>query len=195
MLIIYYCQITILLKNTLIGIEKLNSRQLCCLLVYTRLFTSTSQKYLNDILKADSLDWKQIYLLPRLVTVDSYSPPFQDKTLENFVYLSKAVYFSKIDVTSFFFLQTFWWDSTRSILRMQYTSKSTEWTSFILRKQIHSFWSNTGSFLLDFLHVDSELLLIQNYLLLIFSIYVYNSRRSESLKIKSKTLKNIDEKV
>ena len=40
-----------------------------------------------------------------------------------------------------------------------------------------SFWG--------FLNVDLELLLIQNHLLLIFKIYIYNSRRSESLKIKS----------
>ena len=33
---------------------------------------------------------------------------------------------------------------------------------------------------LGFLNVDSELLLIQNHLLLIFKIYIYNSRRSES---------------
>ena len=38
---------------------------------------------------------------------------------------------------------------------------------------------------LGFINVNSELLLIQNHLLLIFKIYIYNSRRSESLKIKS----------
>ena len=53
---------------------------------------------------------------------------------------------------------------------------------------------------LGFLNVNSELLLIQNYLLLIFKIYIYNSRRSESLKIKSliweiTKVKNIEEKV
>ena len=53
---------------------------------------------------------------------------------------------------------------------------------------------------LGFLNVNSELLLIQNYLLLIFKIYIYNSRRSESLKIKSlireiTKVKNIEEKI
>ena len=38
---------------------------------------------------------------------------------------------------------------------------------------------------LGFLHVDSELLLIQNHLLLRFKKYIYTYRRSESLKIKS----------
>ena len=53
---------------------------------------------------------------------------------------------------------------------------------------------------LGFVNVDSKLLLIQNHLLLIFEIYIYNSRRSESLKIKSliqeiTKVKNIEEKI
>ena len=53
---------------------------------------------------------------------------------------------------------------------------------------------------LGFLNGDLELLLIQNHLLLIFKIYIYNSRRSESLKIKSlireiTKVKNIEEKI
>ena len=53
---------------------------------------------------------------------------------------------------------------------------------------------------LGFLNVDPELRLIQNHLLLIFKIYIYNSRKSESLKIKSllreiTKVKNIEEKI
>ena len=92
MLIIYYSQITILLKNTIIGIEKLNSRQLYSLLVYTHPFTPTSQKYLNELLKTDSLDWKQIYLLQRLVTLDNCSHFFQCTILKNVLYLNKKLF-------------------------------------------------------------------------------------------------------
>ena len=75
-----------------------------------------------------------------------------------------------------------------------------EWTRFVLRKRIHSVWSNTAGCLFRFSNVDSKLLLIQNHLLLIFKIYIYNSRRSESLKIKSliqeiTKVKNIEEKI
>ena len=68
LLAIYYSQITILLKNTLISIEKLNSRQLYSLLVYTHPFTPTSQKYFMQLFKTYSFDWKQICPLPRLET-------------------------------------------------------------------------------------------------------------------------------
>ena len=53
---------------------------------------------------------------------------------------------------------------------------------------------------LGLLNVDSKLILIQNHLLLIFKIYIYNSRRSELLKIKSlireiTKVKNLEEKI
>ena len=105
MLIIYYSQITILFKkNTLIGIEKLNSRQLYYLLVYTHPFPPTSQKYLNELLNTDSLDWKQIYLLPRLVTLEIYSRSFQYEILNNALYLNKKSFLRLENRRHFFVL-------------------------------------------------------------------------------------------
>ena len=82
----------LLKKKTLLGIEKLNPRQLYSLLVYTHPYTPTSQKYFNKLLKIDSLDWKQIYLLPHLVTLDSYSHSFQSKIRHNVLYLNKKLF-------------------------------------------------------------------------------------------------------
>ena len=53
---------------------------------------------------------------------------------------------------------------------------------------------------LDFLNVNSKLLWLQNHLLLIFKIYIYNSRRSELLILKSlireiTKVKYIEEKI
>ena len=88
-------------KNTLIGIGKLNLRQVYSLLVYNQPFRPTSQKYFLKLLKTDSFDWKQIYLLPRMVTLESYSCSFQYKILNNILYLNKkAFYVSKMDFTS-----------------------------------------------------------------------------------------------
>ena len=38
------------------------------------------------------MDWKQIYLLPRLVTLDNYSRSFQYKILNNVLYLNKKLF-------------------------------------------------------------------------------------------------------
>ena len=64
----------------------------------------------------------------------------------------------------------------------------------------HNLIENDFLGFLGFLNVDPELRLIQNHLLLIFKIYIYNSRKSESLKIKSllreiTKVKNIEEKT
>ena len=151
MRIIYYSQITILLKKNINWYWETNFKAVILSPWYTHPFTPTSQKYLNELLKTDSLDWKQIYLLPRLVTLDSYSRSFQYKILNNVLYLSKKLFmFGKSASLILAFLQTFWWDSTRSILQMQYNSKSMEWTRFNLRNRIHSVWSNTAGGLFRF---------------------------------------------
>ena len=64
----------------------------------------------------------------------------------------------------------------------------------------HNLIENGFLCFLGFLNVDPELLLKQNHLLLIFKIYIYNSRKSESLKIKFllreiTKVKNIEEKI
>ena len=44
--------------NTLLGIQKLNSRQLYSLFVYTYPFTPTTQKYFIKLFKTGRFDWK-----------------------------------------------------------------------------------------------------------------------------------------
>ena len=79
---------------------------------------------------------------------------------------------------------------------MRYSLKLMEWTSFIFWKQLYSIWPNTAGWLLGFFNVNSKLFLKQNHLLLIFKIYIYNSRRSESLiMILLTRVKNIEEKI
>ena len=191
-------------KNTLIGIEKLNSRQLYSLLVYTHPFTPTSQKYLNELLKTDSFDWKQIYLLPRLVTLDSYSCSFQYKILNNVLYLNKKLFtFRKSTSPLCFFCKL----SDETVLHLIYECNIilNLWNEVVLffeNKFTLFNQSPQATFLsfLGFLTVDSELRFIQNHLLLIFKICIFNSRESESLKIKSlireiTNVKNIEEKI
>ena len=64
----------ITIKST--GTEKLNSREIYSLLVYTHPFTSTCQKYFNKLFTTDNLDWKLIFLLVLLETFDSYYRSF-----------------------------------------------------------------------------------------------------------------------
>ena len=83
---------------------------------------------------------------------------------------------------------------------MRYSSKFMEWTRFIFGKRLTLFDLTPQGAFLGFLNVNSKPFLIQNHLLLIFKIYIYNSRRSQSLIIKYlireiMKVKNIEKKV
>ena len=103
----------------------------------------------------------------------------------------KAYCVSKVDFTFLSFLQTFWWDSTLSFLRKLYNSKFMESMDLFFENKLPLFGltQQVGSFVF-FLNVDSKLFLIQNHLLLVSTIYIYNSRWSEITKVKNKEKKN-----
>ena len=153
------------------------------LLVYTHPYTPTSKTYFNELLKTDSLDW--LCLLPCLVTLNSYSCSFQYEILNNVLYLNKKLFtfwksnsplcpFCKISDKTVLHL-LYECDIVQNLWNERYLFFKNDFTLFDLTLQ---------AAFLDFLNVDSKLLLIQNHLLLIFKIYIYNSKRYKSLIIK-----------
>ena len=147
------------------------------------------------------MDWKQIYLLQRLVTLDNCSHFFQCTILKNVLYLNKKLFvFRKLTSP----LCPFCKISDETVLHLFYECNITLnlWNELNLffKNEFILFDLTPQAAFLGFLNVDSKLLLIQNHLFLIFKIYIYNSRRSESLKIKSlireiTKVKNIEEKI
>ena len=105
--------------------------------------------------------------------------------MKNILYLNKNFYVSKIVFTFLSFLQTFWCSSAPSHLRMQIIQKL--WNDLVsfFKKDFTLFDLIPQVAFLDFLQVDSKVVFVQNYLLLIFEMYVFNSRRSESLILTS----------
>ena len=57
-------------KNNLISLDKLHSRELCNILVYTSPHKPTSQVYFENRFREQELHWKEIYILPRKVFLD-----------------------------------------------------------------------------------------------------------------------------
>ena len=139
-----------------------------------------------------------------MVTLDSYSRSFQYKILNNVLYLNKKLFKFQKSTSP---LCPFCKLSDETVLHLFYECNITLnlWNELVLFfKNEFTLFDLTpqAAFLgfLGFLNVDPELLLIQNHLLLIFKIYIYNSRKSESLKIKSlireiTKVKNIEEKI
>ena len=147
------------------------------------------------------MDWKQIYLLPRLVTLDSYSRSFQYKILNNVLYLNKKLFTFRKSTSP---LCPFCKLSDETVLHLFYECDIVQnlWNELDLffENDFTLFDLTPQAAFLGFLNVNSKLFLIQNHLLSIFKIYIYNSRRSESLIIKFlireiMKVKNTEEKI
>ena len=120
--------------NTLIGIEKLNSRQLYSLLVYRDAFTPTSQMYFNILFKTDSLNWTQI------LSSTMFGNPWQ---LLLFLSILKSEQCFKNQFHLFALSANFQMRQCSIYFINVIRFKIYGITGFILRKQLHSIWSNT----------------------------------------------------
>ena len=147
------------------------------------------------------MDWKQIYLLPRLVTLDSYSRSFQYKILNNVLYLNKKLFtFRKLTSSLCPFCKLS--DETVLHLFHEWNTVQNLWNELdlFLENNFTLFDLTLQAAFLGFFNVYSKLFLIQNHLLLIFKTYIYNYRRFKSSIIKFlireiMKVKNIGEKI
>ena len=59
----------------------------------------TSQLYFENVLGFGKVEWKKVYMLPRIVAMDSSLRSFQYKILNNILYLNERLYkFNIVDV-------------------------------------------------------------------------------------------------
>ena len=68
-------------KNNLISLNKLHCRELYDVLVYTSPDKPTSHVYFENLFREQELNWKEIYILPRKVSLDCNVRSFQYKVL------------------------------------------------------------------------------------------------------------------
>ena len=81
-----------LIKNYQIySIEKLKANELCSLSISFRNTVPTSQKHFENFFPSLSFTWKDVYLLPLIVTTNARLQVFQYKVLNNALYLNKRL--------------------------------------------------------------------------------------------------------
>ena len=82
-----------LIKNTkAIVLHKLTARELYSVLLLSSGNIPTSQKYYDKVFPNINFDGKKIYILPRLVTINSFQHNFQYIRLHNILYLNKILF-------------------------------------------------------------------------------------------------------
>ena len=67
-----------LIQNTrVIVLDKLTAREIYSVLLLSSGNTQTSQKYFGKVFPKKNFDWKKNYMLPRVVTINSFQRNFQ----------------------------------------------------------------------------------------------------------------------
>ena len=82
-------------------LQKLTTKELYQLYIDFNSRTPTAQYYFETYFQTTDFDWKNIYLMPRRSTIDSYLRIFQYKILNNILYLNKMLFkFGLIETSS-----------------------------------------------------------------------------------------------
>ena len=68
-------------NNRIVALEKLHSKKIYSLIISQNISTPISQQYLKTLFPHMNLDWKLIYLLPRILTMNTSLRAFQYKVL------------------------------------------------------------------------------------------------------------------
>ena len=78
--------------STILILEKLTSKELYKVLISSRSNKVTSVTYFATKFNANNLEWKKIFILPRLTTCNTYFRCFRYKILQNILFLNKNLH-------------------------------------------------------------------------------------------------------
>ena len=87
-------------NNRMVALEKLHSKEIYSLIISQDMSTPTSKQYFQTLFPHLNLDWKLIYLLPRILTKNTSLSAFQYKVLNNVLYLNLKLFQFKLSTTS-----------------------------------------------------------------------------------------------
>ena len=146
----------------------------------------SSRKYFENLFPGTSIVWKDVYLLPRLVTVNSTLRMFHFKILNNILYLNKKLFiFGKVSSKLCSFCNRE--DETVIHLFSECSIAKEIWKKLInyFRTGLQLPEITAQSAIFGFLLADRDTFLIKNLILLLFKIHIYESRSSKALFFES----------
>ena len=168
-----------LLKNNRTpGIEKKNSKEIYSIIISFKVNIPTSRIYFEKIFHFYDFQWKDIYTLPHKVSINAYFRSFQYKILNNILYLNKNPYtfaLSNTQLCSFCKME----EEIISHLFYYCTHVQDIWN------QVQIYFTDCFHFsqltpqtaIFGFHNIDNDTFLIQNHILLLFKLYIYNARK------------------
>ena len=168
-----------LIKNTrVIVLGKLTAGEIYSVLILSSGNTPTSQKYFGKVFPNENFDWKKIYILPRVVTINSFQRNFQYKILHNILYLNKIVFtFGKIKTPLCSFCHSY--DETIKHIFLECICVKQLWNHLrlFLMNDISLPILTPQTAIFGFINgIENSVYKITNDILLIFKLHVYKSR-------------------
>ena len=153
----------------------------------------TSQKYFENFFPSLSFTWKDVYILPRIVTINTRLRVFQYKVLNNALYLNKHLYIFKLSDTK---LCSFCNQEDETVIHL-----------FANRSKSKTLWNSLKEFFKDTINLtlltpqsvifgslDSRIISCSKLSSAILKYYLYVSRYSKSILLA--TLKtNIEKNI
>ena len=137
--------------------------------------TSTCQKYFGEVFPNKNFDWQKIYVLPRVVTKDSFQRNFQYKILHNILYLSKMLFtFGKIKTPLCSFCHSY--DETIKHIFLECICVKRLWNHLrlFLTNDISLLILTPQTVIFGFINgIENSDYKITNHILLIFKLHVY----------------------
>ena len=175
-----------IIKNTrVIVLDKLTAREIYSVLLLTSGNTPTSQKYFGKVFPNENFDWKKIYILPRVVTINSFQRNFQYKIPHNILYLNKMLFtFGKIKAPLCLFCHSY--NETIKHIFLEWICVKQLWNHLrlFLTNDISLPILTPQTAIFDLINgIENSVYKIANHLLLTFKLHVYKSRESGILEL------------
>ena len=82
-------------NSRVLTVQKVTSKELYWILITTTKHKLTSQKYFEKKFTDLSLDWREIYITPHIVSSNTYMMCFQYKVLSNILFINKELFLFK----------------------------------------------------------------------------------------------------
>ena len=172
--------------NTIYNLEKLNSKKLYHMQLYLKYDKPTRQSYDEKNFDDYDFNWKSIYRIPRIATLETKIRIFQYKLLNNVLYLHEKLFqFGIISHSKCSFCELY--DETWHHIFYECTYTQNLWNRLRLHlsQKVALLVLNPQSTIFGFTDVSDHNFLLVNHLLLIFKYNIYNSKVNNGLSLQS----------
>ena len=155
---------------------KLNLKEIYSIIISSKVNILTSRTYFRKGFLCYNFRWQDIYMLPRKVTISACLRSFQYKILNNVFYLNKKLYtfgLSNIHLCSFCKME----EEIISHLFYHLTHIQDIWNQVQAYSTCCLHFLPQTAIFFGFHNIDNDTFPIQNHILLLLKLHIYNTRK------------------